>query len=617
MQLENMEAFSFSTGQKQHKKKKRKHRGKEKNIEKEHQKEKLEKGSVVSKHCHKTDTGTGDVHRRKQESEKLAPSEHKTHMKKKHKHKEKENEIEDDKQKRKLVESSVLSRKSHRTDSSSDDEQRKIDSRQLLYASAKHKKKKRRHKEKHFEVDTAFDKMPEEIIEETTGSGSGDEHNRRKESGEELSSSTKHKIKKHKKNRMQFEENFCSESSGAVRSYLGEPEGGKRKSIFRVEDESPRKRHKHKHNHKKDSVVRVEDQSHTSPENSGVDDDLQHKELSKSVAIELRALLKCIRNKKTVRNSNDPTQKGKRAAELPEETDKYASSKLNSLLELFKSKKASFDEYRKSLQRAGGEGESPNMSGVAGASGPIQNEDSHGDQEAAVQRHWRKGVPLLTMEQAIAKLGREMKSTTDQSYWNEITALLDEKMIPYKTGSWSAREDEILITNWIDLTEEINFGAEEIIYAKRTDANASIKKALKTSKFYLRLTSGLNRTSYSVYIRARKLFDPKHHGLDLTEEEKLQLDQLTEKHGKKWGKIGEDMGYSGQALINYVYTMEQRQVNCDPFSEEEDEAILELVRQEFGKQNVSQVYRVPWARILSQESILTKNSRTSSQCRER
>jgi hypothetical protein len=41
--------------------------------------------------------------------------------------------------------------------------------------------------------------------------------------------------------------------------------------------------------------------------------------------------------------------------------------------------------------------------------------------------HWRRDKPVLSMEEAVRLLGREMRSTMMRSYWDEITDLLEEK----------------------------------------------------------------------------------------------------------------------------------------------------------------------------------------------
>ncbi|ESO01235.1 hypothetical protein HELRODRAFT_174781 [Helobdella robusta] len=142
-------------------------------------------------------------------------------------------------------------------------------------------------------------------------------------------------------------------------------------------------------------------------------------------------------------------------------------------------------------------------------------------------------------------------NTSSSVYWKKILDDLKKKGIPFSTGYFTDKENEQLKKNWKNVIESCPFEDPLVLLGKRVNGldSKELHNYIKSINFYILLGHKINRSPYSVYARARKLFIKADKTGRYTKEEISLLQKLEAEYGNKWEKIGELMGRTGRSLL--------------------------------------------------------------------
>ncbi|XP_064616808.1 cyclin-D-binding Myb-like transcription factor 1 [Liolophura sinensis] len=195
-----------------------------------------------------------------------------------------------------------------------------------------------------------------------------------------------------------------------------------------------------------------------------------------------------------------------------------------------------------------------------------------------------------------------------------LRAKLQDQGIHLRTGRWTAIENERLKSNWEEIIKNHPVSNPYSLLTRKSSGDRDQQMFLKTyiqeTSFYKALARGLNRSTYSCYIRARRMFHKLNKG-SYTEEDFRRLKRLRQEHGNKWTQIGKLMDRTGSSLFD----MHRRRVNSTRagyWSTEEEIQLLDAIRAVMGSADVTHLYhQIPWQQVAGHVP-----TRSAPQCRE-
>lgn len=195
----------------------------------------------------------------------------------------------------------------------------------------------------------------------------------------------------------------------------------------------------------------------------------------------------------------------------------------------------------------------------------------------------------------------EQKDNTD--YCKYLSTL----GIKLRKGFWTEQEDQKLLENFKNYVKNHPIENERWLFTRRFKTN--LRKKFLNTDFYSQLTANLNRSTSSVYYRAKYLFERKKVG-KFEEEEIVLLKELVQKYGTDWLTISEIMQRPVNAL-KYHYSKE----NCleGRWSKEEEFLLLQAVKRVTKCDDLLKV-RKYWRRISFLEVSKYVKTRNSMQC---
>lgn len=193
----------------------------------------------------------------------------------------------------------------------------------------------------------------------------------------------------------------------------------------------------------------------------------------------------------------------------------------------------------------------------------------------------------------------------DNSFGNE-----DERGDGSIKGRFSVEEDKLILQAMDDYLRRENVAlSENELKEKRLLLVTESKKHFKNAWQHIAAECPINRSSQSLYYRARRLLSEAEETAEWSPEEVAQLWRLIEAHGENWKLIASQLGRYDVAVRDKYRSLNKGNTkNSGTWTDEEERLLLRFV-DEFNE--TSRNKSISW------EYVATKmgNVRTAWQCR--
>jgi hypothetical protein len=204
----------------------------------------------------------------------------------------------------------------------------------------------------------------------------------------------------------------------------------------------------------------------------------------------------------------------------------------------------------------------------------------------------------------------------------EDKTIAAEEGLTIKCGKYTREEDAILTRNWEQFCNDYIVDMPHLAlgffrYCKTVSIEDKIyaQNLVNQSQMILRLAKGLpERTLFSLYARARKLFSGLTKTDTLTQEERQQILDLYQEFGNQYSLIAERL------LVDIKTVSEIIRNNLKPnlkkirkglWDENEENDLLNAIKDIFKDQDLRNSYQnIPWSLVA------TKMNRNEVQCRQ-
>ncbi|XP_071487230.1 cyclin-D-binding Myb-like transcription factor 1 [Diadema antillarum] len=191
----------------------------------------------------------------------------------------------------------------------------------------------------------------------------------------------------------------------------------------------------------------------------------------------------------------------------------------------------------------------------------------------------------------------------------ETRQALRDRGIVVKEGLWSGMEDKRLKENMANICQKYKIDEpRKIIFPDEYPDSKELRTLIMEKNIYMRLSKGIQRPTYNVYIRARKIFDPLNYLGHFSKDEVKKMKRLARKMGPQWSQIGKMMGRSGRSLCDRFKISITGQEH-GLWSERERQKLIDAVKEASGFNRTNDVnrlfYKIPWTAV--QQKMKTRN----------
>ncbi|KRZ17309.1 Transcription termination factor 1 [Trichinella zimbabwensis] len=168
--------------------------------------------------------------------------------------------------------------------------------------------------------------------------------------------------------------------------------------------------------------------------------------------------------------------------------------------------------------------------------------------------------------------------------------LLKEMNITLKSGPFSEKEDKRIRKNWRRYSRFYNVDYRDFFYSENSQI-PNRRFFLKSTHFYAELARKLPwRSSFSVMQRARSILHPNYKNRkNYTEEQTEAIGNFVKDIGRKWGKIGDELGRTPCSVCYRYRVLRHRKGR---FSPEEHTAMFEAIKTYLEKSTESELLNV-------------------------
>ncbi|KAF8770809.1 Transcription termination factor 1 like protein [Argiope bruennichi] len=181
----------------------------------------------------------------------------------------------------------------------------------------------------------------------------------------------------------------------------------------------------------------------------------------------------------------------------------------------------------------------------------------------------------------------------------EKRAELEENGIAIHDGKWTKAEDNILTRNFQQFGLEFGINNPfQLLGINQHRRHNKLTKFLKAKHFLVRLGKDLNnRTLRSIYMRARKLFDPLNKG-KLSAEESIDLKHAHELVGNKWTRISDMLSRSANNC-HTAYRWHKKDINKGKWTPDEESNLIKAIKSVTGSEDISanNVKNISWSDV--------------------
>lgn len=176
-------------------------------------------------------------------------------------------------------------------------------------------------------------------------------------------------------------------------------------------------------------------------------------------------------------------------------------------------------------------------------------------------------------------------------------------------GVWSKEEMSILVRNWRKFSKEYGIKSPLELIGARNEVK--LKRNQKTL-FAMYLGQGLDRRPLiSIYKQAQRILHPYKYKGRLKKREVRTLKRLLLVHGRRWEKIGMEMGRCGVDLFHYWKF--HTDTKNGKWSSKESKRLTKALTKVMGTTDITTIHTaIPW-----QEVAKVVKTRNGSQCRKR
>ncbi len=209
-----------------------------------------------------------------------------------------------------------------------------------------------------------------------------------------------------------------------------------------------------------------------------------------------------------------------------------------------------------------------------------------------------------------------------KSLTKDDKAIAAEEGLKIKSGKYTKEEDDILTRNWEQFCNDYIVDMPHLAlgffrYCKTVSIEEKInaQNLVNQSQMILRLAKGLpERTLFSVYGRARKLFSGLTKTDTLTVEERQQILDLYQDFGNQYSLIAEKLLVdikTVREIIRNTLKPNLKRIRKGLWDEKEENDLLKAIKDIFKDQDLKNSYQnIPWSLVA------TKMNRNEVQCRQ-
>ncbi|KAF9175813.1 RNA polymerase I enhancer binding protein [Mortierella sp. AD011] len=237
--------------------------------------------------------------------------------------------------------------------------------------------------------------------------------------------------------------------------------------------------------------------------------------------------------------------------------------------------------------------------------------------EASGSKTAGKPTPAISLE---SQMEMDMASMSDNilhTKWMMATEL-KERGITYRTGTFSAHEDQVIKQTIREYLSRHNMEESSLVrWFQGGDGKAQVEKN-ELKPLWVEIAVRLEtRPLLNIYLHVRRLYHPQNNVGQWTKQDDAKLIELHAKHKGQWTTIGQELGRMADSCRDRYrnHLKDQSTMLSGAWGPHEDEMLLDIMHDQALKQGKSNILESThlWTTISEKMG----GTRTRHQCRHR
>ncbi|KAF9115334.1 RNA polymerase I enhancer binding protein [Mortierella sp. AM989] len=237
--------------------------------------------------------------------------------------------------------------------------------------------------------------------------------------------------------------------------------------------------------------------------------------------------------------------------------------------------------------------------------------------EASGSKTATKSTPTISLE---SQLEMDMAGISDNilhTKWMMATEL-KERGIAYRTGTFSAQEDQVIKQTIREYLSRHNMEESSLVrWFQGGDGKAQVEKN-ELKPLWVEIAVRLEtRPLLNIYLHVRRLYHPQNNVGQWTKQDDAKLIELYARHKGQWTTIGQELGRMADSCRDRYrnHLKDQSTMLSGAWAPHEDEMLLNIMHEQALKQGKTNILESThlWTTISEKMG----GTRTRHQCRHR